>query len=154
MDEEPLTRLHPDHVKVIRLGALLMAVPLAIAALLFEAAGVLFPGAFVVPVALAALWLVLIVPARRYRSRGYAMGADRLRVVRGMLFRKDTVVPFGRVQHLDVGQNPLERWYGLATLTLHTAGTHNASVTLPGLGHDTALALREAIRADVRRETA
>ena len=63
------------------------------------------------------------------------------------------MVPFGRVQHIDVHQGPIERAYGLATLVLHTAGTHNASVALPGLGHDDALAMREDIRAHVKRET-
>jgi len=81
------------------------------------------------------------------------MGADRLRVVRGLLFRSDTVVPFGRVQHIDVDQGPLERYYGLATLTLHTAGSHNASVHLPGLLNEDAAAMREVIRAHIKRET-
>ena len=74
-------------------------------------------------------------------------------MVRGLLFRSDTVVPFGRVQHIDVLQGPIERGYGLATLVLHTAGTHNASVTLPGLAHADAAAMREEIRAHVKRET-
>ena len=110
-------------------------------------------GAIVVPVLLIALWLIVRVPLRRYQARGYQLGEDRLRVVRGLVFRSDTVVPFGRVQHIDVHQGPLERGYGLATLVLHTAGNHNASVTLPGLGHDDAMAMREAIRAHVKRET-
>ena len=92
-------------------------------------------------------------PLRRYHARGYQMGGDRLRVVRGLIFRSDTVVPFGRVQHIDVHQGPVERGYGLATLVLHTAGNHNASVALPGLGRDDALAMREEIRAHVKRET-
>jgi hypothetical protein len=41
----------------------------------------------------------------------------------------------------------------MASLVLHTAGNHNASVSLPGLGHDDALAMREAIRAHVKRDT-
>jgi uncharacterized protein len=61
--------------------------------------------------------------------------------------------PFGRVQHIDVHRGPLERFYGLATLVLHTAGNHNASVALPGLAHEDALAMREEIRAHVKRET-
>ena len=108
---------------------------------------------FLIPVLLLALWLIIRAPLRRYHARGYQMGADRLRVVRGLIFRSDTVVPFGRVQHIDVHQGPIERAYGLATLVLHTAGNHNASVSLPGLGHDDALAMREEIRAHVKRET-
>ena len=81
------------------------------------------------------------------------MDADRLRVVRGLVFNSDTIVPFGRVQHIDVDQGPLERAFGLGTLILHTAGNHNASISLPGLAHADALAMREEIRAHVKRET-
>jgi len=153
MDEDALTPLHPNYVKAVRLGTALFALPLVIGALVLETAGLLPHGSFVVPALLVALYGVLRVPLRRYHARGYQMGADRLRVVRGLLFRSDTVVPFGRVQHIDVLQGPIERGYGLATLVLHTAGNHNASVALPGLGHADALAMREAIRAHVKRET-
>jgi hypothetical protein len=102
---------------------------------------------------LVALWLVIYLPARRYRSCGFQLGDDRLRVVRGVMFHADTVVPFSRVQHIDVEQDPLERGYGIARLILHTAGTHNSSVVLPGLALAEAGAMREAIRQHVRRES-
>jgi membrane protein YdbS with pleckstrin-like domain len=154
MDEdEALTPLHPNYVKVVRLTSLLFVLPLVVAALILEATGVLPRGAFLIPVLLLALWLVIRAPLRRYQARGYQLGDDRLRVVRGLVFNSDTVVPFGRVQHIDVHQGPLERAYGLGTLVLHTAGNHNASVALPGVAHDDALAMREAIRAHVKRET-
>ena|SRR5687767_6169467 len=153
MDEEPLTPLHPNYVKVVRLGTLLFALPPLVVALILETRGLLPRGVFLIPVILLALYLIIRVPLRRYHARGYQMGADRLRVVRGLIFRSDTVVPFGRVQHIDVHQGPVERAYGLGTLVVHTAGNHNASVSLPGLGHDDALAMREEIRAHVKRET-
>jgi membrane protein YdbS with pleckstrin-like domain len=150
---DALTPLHPNYVKVVRLGTLLFALPFVVVALVLETAGTLPRGVFLVPVLLLALWLIVRVPLRRYHARGYQMGGDRLRVVRGLLFRSDTVVPFGRVQHIDVHQGPIERAYGLGTLVLHTAGNHNASVALPGLGHADAMAMREEIRAHVKRET-
>ena len=153
MDEDSLTPLHPNYVKAVRLGTALFALPLVIGALVLETAGVLPRGSFLAPALLFSLYVVIRVPLRRYHARGYQMGGDRLRVVRGLIFRSDTVVPFGRVQHIDVHQGPIERGYGLATLVLHTAGNHNASVALPGLGHDDALAMREAIRAHVKRDT-
>lgn len=153
MEEDALTPLHPNYVKVVRIGWLVAVLPLVVAGLGLETAGLLPRGAFLVPVLLLAAWLVVRVPLRRYQARGYQMGADRLRVVRGLLFHSDTVVPFGRVQHIDVHQGPIERGYGLATLVLHTAGNHNASVALPGLAHGDALAMREEIRAHVKRET-
>ena len=153
MDEEALTPLHPNYVKAVRVGTAVFTLPFMIGALMLETAGVLPRGSFVVPVLLLALYAIIRVPLRRYQARGYQMGGDRLRVVRGLIFRSDTVVPFGRVQHIDVHQGPIERGYGLATLILHTAGNHNASVALPGLGHEDALEMREEIRAHVKRET-
>ncbi len=154
MEEDALTPLHPNYVKVVRLGWLIAALPFVIAALVLETASGLLPrGAFLVPVLLLAAWAIVRAPLRRYHARGYELGDDRLRVVRGLLFHSDTVVPFGRVQHIDVHQGPIERGYGLATLVLHTAGNHNASVSLPGLARDDAMAMREAIRAHVKRET-
>lgn len=154
MDErDALTPLHPNHVKTMRVATLIASVPFVIGALVLEVAGLLPTGVFIVPVLLAAVLIVIRVPMRRYMARGYVMGEDRLRVVRGLWFRSDTVVPFGRVQHIDVHQGPLERAYGLATLTLHTAGSHNASVSLPGLADADARAMRETIRAQIRRDT-
>lgn len=150
---DELTPLHPNYVKLVRIGTLLFVLPFVVGALVLETADALPRGAFLAPVLLVALYLLIRVPLRRYQARGYQMGADRLRVVRGLIFRSDTVVPFGRVQHIDVHQGPLERAYGLGTLVLHTAGNHNASVALPGLGHGDALAMREDIRAHVKRET-
>jgi len=152
-EQDALTPLHPNYVKVVRLGTGLFVLPFVAGALVLEIAGSLPRGAFIVPIVLLALYLIVRTPLRRYHARGYQMGADRLRVVRGLVFRSDTVVPFGRVQHIDVHQGPVERAYGLGTLVVHTAGNHNASVSLPGLGHADAMAMREEIRAHVKRET-
>lgn len=151
-EDEALTPLHPDHVKVLRIQACLATLPFLVAALVLESADLVPFGAIFVPVAVLAGWFILRAPLRRYGAKGYVMGDDRLRVVRGLLFRSDSVVPFGRVQHIDLDQGPLERIYDLATLTVHTAGTHNASVRLPGLHNADAVAMREAIRAHIRRE--
>jgi len=152
-----LTKLHPNYAHALRLQTTLTAIPFLIGALVAEAAirdaAVLPSGVIAGPVLLIALALIIRVPARRYSARGYQISVDRLRVVRGLLFRSDTVVPFGRVQHIDVHQSPIDRFFGIATLTLHTAGNHNASVSLPGLGEPLAREMRETIRGHIRRET-
>lgn len=152
-----LTKLHPNYAHALRVRTAVTAIPFLVAALVVEVAlrdkAVLPTGIVAGPVLLIAIALILRIPARRYGARGYQISADRLRVVRGLLFRSDTVVPFGRVQHIDVDQGPLERFFGIATLTLHTAGNHNASVALPGLGEELARDMRETIRAHIRRET-
>ncbi|GAB5348849.1 PH domain-containing protein [Alteriqipengyuania sp. 357] len=152
-DGQPLEQGHPNHPKAMRVAALLTATPLLIGALVAEYATP-FPNFLIVgPVALILAWLVIFLPHRRYAARGHAISADRLRVVKGILFHSDTVVPFGRVQHIDVDRGPIERYYGLATLQVYTAGSHGDVVSLPGLAHEDALAMRETIRAHIKRES-
>lgn len=147
-----LRPLHPDYAKVLRIRTLVMTLPILIAALVIESAQVVWPGAILLPALILLGLLVLRLPTRRYRTRFYAIDDEQLRVVRGLLFRADTVVPFGRVQHIDLNRDPVERYYGLSTLTVHTAGSHNASVRLPGLEDEEARAMRETIRAHIGRE--
>lgn len=152
--DETLTPLHPNYVKALRVTAILASLPFLIAGLIAEASAILpWPGLILGPISVIALFVILRLPVRRFVARGYNMSADRLRVVRGIWWRSDSVVPFGRVQHIDVDQGPLERMYGIATITLHTAGTHNASVALPGLEEQLARDMREDIRQHIKRDT-
>jgi membrane protein YdbS with pleckstrin-like domain len=73
-------------------------------------------------------------------------------VVRGWLFHTDTVVPLVRVQHIDVTRGPLDKMFGTASLVVHTAGTHNSIVTVPGLAPDRAAEIRDIIREQVRTD--
>jgi len=156
--EAELTKLDPNFVPAMRVEAMFFWVPALIGALIAD--GALQANEAPVPFGLVsaivlvfALVFVIRLPARRYQARGYHMSADRLRVVRGILWHSDTIVPFGRVQHIDVNQGPVERFFDIATLTVHTAGTHNASVQLPGLKHETATSMREDIRARIKRDS-
>ena len=109
-------------------------------------------GATTGAVALLALAALAWFPRRRWRAWGYREGEDELHVRHGHLVRARTVVPFGRVQHIDISQGPVERRFGLATLILHTAGTRGASVPLPGLPYGEAERLRDRIRVKIRQE--
>ncbi|WP_232725599.1 PH domain-containing protein [Qipengyuania seohaensis] len=152
-DTTGLTELDPRYKTMMRLVAGIFAIALIAGASIAEFAIPGWTGVAWGPVLLIVLYLVVWLPMRRYATRGYSLAEERLRVVRGVLFRSDTVVPFGRVQHIDVDQGPLERAFHLATLTVHTAGSHNSSVSLPGLAHEDAMAMREEIRAAIRRDT-
>jgi membrane protein YdbS with pleckstrin-like domain len=154
-DEPDMTPLDRRQVGVLTVRIGLAAVVLAGIALILDMAlreaGI---PAFALPGAALALGLAatLILPRRRYRRWGYREGADELQIVRGMLIRVRTIVPFGRVQHIDVAQGPVQRPFGLATLILHTAGTHGAAVALPGLAMADAEAMRDRIRGKIREE--
>jgi membrane protein YdbS with pleckstrin-like domain len=149
--------LHPSHLSVLRIRGLILLVPLLVAATAIgfglREVGVpvgLVPGL----AALAGLALLLVLPARRHRAWAWREDEDELHVAHGLLIRTHTIVPFGRVQHIDIAQGPIERPFGLATLILHTAGTRGAAVPLPGLPRDQAEAMRDRIRGKIRQELA
>jgi len=98
------------------------------------------------------LGAVIVAPDRVYRRLGYAIDGRILRTVRGWMFHTDTVVPFVRVQHIDVTRGPVDKLFGTATLVVHTAGTHNSIITLPGLSPTRAAEIREAIRVMIRAD--
>lgn len=156
-DDGELTKLHPNYRLVMRLGAIFAGLVITVAAIIAEAAlrsnFDLPTGIIMIPAVAFSLFLVIRIPNARFNARGYQISRDRLRVVRGVMWHSDTVVPFSRVQHIDVDQGPIERALDIATMTLHTAGSHNASVSLPGLGHELAVQMREEIRAHIKRET-
>ena len=160
-DDGELTLLHPSFKTALRIHAALVSIPFVIGAFVLDGilasageGGSPLPYGVIIGVAVfVALAFIIRLPSRRYIARGYQISDDRLRVVRGIMWRSDTVVPFGRVQHIDVDQGPIDRFFGIATLTLHTAGSHNASVSLPGLGLELANDMREEIRAAIRRDT-
>jgi uncharacterized protein len=86
-------------------------------------------------------------PAVRYRSTWVRLDDDGLEYEHGWLWRHHVSVPRSRIQHTDVTQGPYERRFGLATLVVYTAGTANASISIEGLSHETALAIRDALLA-------
>jgi len=149
-----LTPLHPPQKTLLRIRMAirsLFLLGLAGEIVLLVQLGT-SPGLVLIPVALLALVQVLVLPGRIYRRWGYDMGDEQLRVLRGFLWRTDTIVPFNRIQHIDVAQGPLQRLFDLSTLIVHTAGTHNSIVTLPGLATNDAEDMRETIKGHIRQD--
>ena len=81
---------------------------------------------------------------RRFGAWGYLERRDDLLVRRGVLFSRLSVVPYGRMQFVDVIAGPLERSFGLATVRLHTAAAAS-DARIPGLERDEAARLRDRL---------
>ncbi|MBC2863847.1 PH domain-containing protein [Streptomyces mexicanus] len=95
-----------------------------------------------VPLGAAAWGWVLL--GRNWRSWRYAERADDLLISRGVLWREETVVPYGRMQLVEVTSGPVERHFGLATVQLHTAAAAT-DATIPGLDPAEAERLRDRL---------
>jgi membrane protein YdbS with pleckstrin-like domain len=81
---------------------------------------------------------------RRFASWGYAEREDDLLVRRGVLFSRLSVVPYGRMQFVDVTAGPLERSFRLATVKMHTAAAAS-DARIPGLEREEAARLRDRL---------
>ncbi|MEV8374141.1 PH domain-containing protein [Kribbella sp. NPDC056861] len=99
----------------------------------------------VVLIALGFLWSWVLI-GRNQRSWKYAEREDELLVSHGIMFRQLVVVPYGRMQFVDVAAGPLERSFGIATVELHTA-TPATDAKIPGLHPDEAARLRDRLSA-------
>ena len=109
------------------------------------------PGAVVlVAGGLALAWGWRVVD-RGWRTLAYAERADDLAIRRGVFVRTLVLVPYGRMQFVDVEEGPLRRRYGIATVRLHTAAAAT-DATIPGLLAADAAGLRDRLstRAQAR----
>jgi membrane protein YdbS with pleckstrin-like domain len=81
---------------------------------------------------------------RRVGAWGYLEREDDLLIRRGLLVRRLSVVPYGRMQFIDVTAGPVERSFGLATVRLHTAAAAT-DARIPGLAAGEAARLRDRL---------
>jgi uncharacterized protein len=82
--------------------------------------------------------------ARRVAAWGYAERNEDLMVRRGVMIRRQSVIPYGRMQFIDVTAGPIERSLGLATLRMHTAAAAS-DARIPGLERAQAAKLRDQL---------
>jgi len=107
----------------------------------------------------APLWVVIVggaitlstligmyVGVRAIQSYGYAERERDLLVRHGRVIRRLSIVPYARMQFVDVTAGPMERMFGLATVRLHTAAAAS-DATVPGLEAPEATRLRDRLTA-------
>jgi uncharacterized protein len=133
--------------QLLTLRRLEIAVPAMLAVVGFAVAGAVSGSSVGYGFAAAALAIGAIgwrFVGRRYASWGYAEREEDLLVRRGVMFARLSVVPYGRMQFIDVTAGPLERSFGLATVRLHTAAAAT-DARIPGLERDEAARLRDSL---------
>lgn len=89
---------------------------------------------------------------RQVRSWGYAERGEDLLIRHGLLIRRLSIVPYARMQFVDVSVGPLERLFNLATVQMHTAAA-GADASVPGLEPEEAVRLRDRLAALGRSHT-
>jgi len=139
-------RLSPNFRKLRRLTTLLVApiiftIPAVIVGVV---SGLWWISAIIWGFAALIVIIRLVLVGRTYRSWGYVEREDDLYITHGVLFRSLVAVPYGRMQLVEVESGPLERAFGIATVSLKTASVET-NATIPGLPPEEAARLRDRL---------
>lgn len=145
--------LDPAFVRCQQAKALLRWVVVAIVAGLATGLGLVFATPTLEPELIVVAWVVIVLAASRallwplldVPRRGYVVRDKDLVYRAGVLWRSVKAVPYNRVQHAETASGPVDRRFGLARLTVFTAGGSGGDLRLDGLSNDTAERLRAHI---------
>lgn len=134
----------PKLIGVRLIGAALpLTILLAVAVISMVRGNMVLGSAGLLVWAVIAIWMGWLIP-RQVRAIGYAEGPDDLVIRRGILFRSLRVVPYGRMQFVDVQQGPIARAFGISEVKLFTASA-TTDATLPGLPTEEAARMRDLL---------
>lgn len=105
----------------------------------------------------ALIWLVLftisiIYVFKSYHYEGFALREKDILYKSGIFFKSVTIIPFNRVQHCEIQQGPIERYFNLGSLLLYTAGGSSSDLIIKGLVYSKAQTLKEFITKNVSQE--
>jgi membrane protein YdbS with pleckstrin-like domain len=90
---------------------------------------------------------VLILTPAVFKVKSYALRQRDIMYRSGLLFRSTTVVPFNRVQHVELKTSPIDRMFKLSRLKIYTAGGSQSDLTIPGISPEKASRIKEMIIA-------
>lgn len=153
MDKSSSKKLAPSIIGVWRLtrsiGFLfLLGLPVAYF-LVFGASGSHLLYLAGISVLCIAAWIVVtfILPPIKWKRWRYSINQNEIDLLRGIIIRKETLIPLSRVQHVDTRQGPLLRWFNLSSVTISTAATTHE---IPGLDEVIADKVRKKISTYAR----
>ena len=86
------------------------------------------------------MWII----GRQVRNFAWAQGEHDFLIRRGALFRSMTIVPYGRIQYVDISEGPVSRFFGISTVIIHTASVSTRAF-VQGIPSEDAARLRDQL---------
>ncbi|MFT6334817.1 MAG: membrane protein YdbS with pleckstrin-like domain [Halioglobus sp.] len=95
---------------------------------------------------LAILMIISIVFVyNEFQKKSYAIRQKDIVYNSGLFWQSSIVIPFNRVQHCEVSQGPIARFYNLAELKIFTAGGASSDLSISGLSPESAARIKDFI---------
>jgi uncharacterized protein len=96
--------------------------------------------------------LVLVYVGVFFKRKKYRLFDKNLTYQEGVLIHKETIIPFSRIQHVEIDEGPLERYFSLSTLSIYTAGDSGKDLKINGLKIEEAQGLKDFITNYIKDE--
>lgn len=155
MNENPSTKIDKRAINAWRLTALLLGILFFVPAIAYVVISVNIDKfepfilvLIVIPALIIYFLISIILPKLRWQRWSYEIDNESIDMLRGFVFKKRTVVPINRVQHVDTNQGPIYRKYDLSSIKISTAATTHE---IPALDEETATEVRNTISRLVRQ---
>ena len=96
--------------------------------------------------------LYLLLTKVFFKRKKYKIQDTNLSYRKGLLIQNITVVPFSRIQHIEIDEGPFERFFKLSTMSIYTAGDSGKDLKISGLKTEKAQEIKELITAYIKDE--
>lgn len=95
------------------------------------------------------LLIGLVLSVLGFKRRKYAIRYQDIIYAKGLLIHHKTIVPFKRIQHLELHQSFLAKKFDVATLNIFTAGESGGDLKIPGLKSETAERINQFLSSKI-----
>ena len=150
----PFKSIHSDYLKVLRITWLItFGILLAGLVVLFVFVVKLQTTLFLslgISLYLIITTVTIVSGTRSFKRKKYAVRERDILYSTGWLFQHIHMVPFNRMQHCVVNSGPIERKYGLASVSLYTAASEGKDITIHGLPQEEAEQLKDLIMQQIQ----
>ncbi|WP_297092353.1 PH domain-containing protein [uncultured Draconibacterium sp.] len=155
LDSEQFNRLDKKYLSIIVIRLVLVFLIAFGGCIAFLILSEATPG---IPVKIAVsafivLWLAFSIGITLlgFPRKGYLVRENDISFKKGILFYKETSVPFNRIQHVEVTQGVLAKAYKISTLKLFTAGGNSSDLSIPGLPKNQAQQLKDFLSEKISK---
>lgn len=157
MENPTFSLLHPSFLKLMYLKKtffLLLFIMVWLALYFFIKPNWLSSSLFYLGISIwvfFALFVLLFVGVF-YKRKKYKLFDKNFTYQEGVLVHKETAIPFSRIQHVEIDEGPLERYFGLASLSIYTAGDSGRDLKVNGLELNKAHSIKDFITNYIKDE--
>tara|TARA_B100000795_G_C22803315_1_gene443169 strand:- start:3954 stop:4466 length:513 start_codon:yes stop_codon:yes gene_type:complete len=146
-------KVNQNYLKVILINFFLVFIPLlvvlsfSINKKLFEETSDYIALIYSIFFVISTVMIIFLIVS--FSRRKYVVRDKDISYSCGVIIKTITTVPFSRIQHVEIDQGPISRFFGLSSLTVFTAGDSSSDLEISGIKNEQALQIKEFISSNI-----